>query len=355
VGYDQVMLALDRHAARVTWTVFVMAVLITALYKARQAFLLMVLALFLAYMLTPLVKLIEARLPVRAPRWIALAVVYLLFIGGVITLVILLGSRLASEATRLVGTLPDLLKNQQNFATRPLPSWLEPYRDKIVDAIRSYAQQGADQVVPLLKNAGLKIAGLLGSVGLAVLVPILSFFFLKDAEQIRENILCWVSNDRQRALLEDIMQDVHFLLGKYIRALVILATATFTFYLLFLHLMGVPYSALLAAVAAPLEFIPVLGPLTAAITIILVAAFSGYPNVLWIVVFLGLYRLFQDYVLNPYLMSEGVELHPLIVIFGALAGEQIGGVWGMFLSVPVIATLRVVIVRIRKLRTPQTS
>jgi Predicted permease len=73
------------------------------------------------------------------------------------------------------------------------------------------------------------------------------------------------------------------------------------------------------------------------------------------VIFLVIYRFFQDYVLSPHLMSEGVELHPLMVIFGALAGEQIAGVWGMFLSVPVIAILRLVIVRIRKLRTPQPA
>ncbi|HUS05930.1 MAG TPA: AI-2E family transporter [Bryobacteraceae bacterium] len=349
------MLALDRQAARATWTVFVMALLITALYLAREAVLLMVLALFLAYMLSPLVAFIEKRLPARVPRGISLALVYLVLTAGIITAGFILGSRLASEGTHLLGTLPGILKNHESLATRPFPWWLEPYREKIVESLRTYAQMGAEQVLPLLKNAGLKVAGLLGTVGFAVLVPILSFFFLKDAARIREDILSWVSNDHQRALLNDITEDLHFLLGKYIRALVILSAATFIFYLIFLQLIGAPYSALLAAIAAPLEFIPVVGPLTASLTIIVVALLSGYPQVLWIIIFLLVYRLFQDYVLQPYLMSEGVELHPLMVIFGAIAGEQIAGVWGMFLSVPVIATLRVVIVRIRKLRTYQPS
>jgi predicted PurR-regulated permease PerM len=58
--------------------------------------------------------------------------------------------------------------------------------------------------------------------------------------------------------------------------------------------------------------------------------------------------MFQDYVLQPYLMSSGVELHPLLVLFGALAGESLGGLWGMFLSVPVLAILRIVIVRVMR-------
>jgi predicted PurR-regulated permease PerM len=68
------------------------------------------------------------------------------------------------------------------------------------------------------------------------------------------------------------------------------------------------------------------------------------------VIFWILYRIFQDYVLSPYLMGRGVKLNPLLVLFGVLAGEQIAGVIGMFFSVPVIATLRVLFVRLRRAR-----
>ena len=63
--------------------------------------------------------------------------------------------------------------------------------------------------------------------------------------------------------------------------------------------------------------------------------------------FIG-YRLFQDYVLQPYLLGSGVALHPLLILFGALAGEQVGGVFGMFLSVPVLATLRIVLLHAKE-------
>ena len=81
---------------------------------------------------------------------------------------------------------------------------------------------------------------------------------------------------------------------------------------------------------------------------LLVAGLSGYPHLLWIVIFLVVYRLFQDYVLSPYLLSSGVELHPLLVLFGVLAGEQVAGIPGMFFSVPVIAALRVIFIRLRR-------
>jgi predicted PurR-regulated permease PerM len=98
----------------------------------------------------------------------------------------------------------------------------------------------------------------------------------------------------------------------------------------------------LAAIAFPLEFIPMVGPFIGAIIIVAVAGLGGFHHLLWIVGFLAAFRLFQDYVLSPQLLSEGMELHPLVVIFGVLAGGSVAGVAGSFLSVPVLATLRII-------------
>jgi predicted PurR-regulated permease PerM len=68
---------------------------------------------------------------------------------------------------------------------------------------------------------------------------------------------------------------------------------------------------------------------------------------LWVVIFWGCYRVFADYVLSPYLMSSGVELHPLLVLFAVFAGERVAGIPGMFFSIPVIAILRVLYINLK--------
>lgn len=342
------MLGIDAKAARATWTVFLIVLTILLAYLAGRAILIFVVALFFAYMLSPLVDLADRFAPGKIPRTAALAVVYLLLIAVLLTAGGSLGGRLADEATNLANRMPELLKQQEQFTTRPWPAWIEPYHARIVETLRGQIDSAAEHIGPFLRKLGPGLASMLGSVGLAVIVPILAFFFLKDAHEIQRNLLGLFANDPRQPMVEELLRDLHFLLANYIRAIVILSLATFVFYFLYLQLTGVPYSALLAAIAAPLEFIPVIGPLIASVTIILVAGFSGYPHLLWIIIFLIVYRLFQDYVLQPYLMSSGVELHPLLVIFGALAGEGIGGIWGMFLSVPVLAALRVVVVTARK-------
>jgi predicted PurR-regulated permease PerM len=180
-----------------------------------------------------------------------------------------------------------------------------------------------------------------------VLIPILSFFFLKDGRKLTDQALA-LTTGRRRAMWEDILSDLNVLLGQFMRALVIISLATLTLYSIFFAIAGLPYPILLASIAALLEFIPLVGPLTAAAIILLAAALSGAGHMLVILVFLIAYRFLNDYGLSPHLMSSGTELHPLLVIFGALAGEELAGIPGMFLSVPVLAALRVLYVRARK-------
>jgi predicted PurR-regulated permease PerM len=122
----------------------------------------------------------------------------------------------------------------------------------------------------------------------------------------------------------------------------LLALATFSSHMVIFGTIGVPYAVLLAGVCGLLEFVPVVGPLSGMVIVTLVAAFSGYPHIGGLIGFFLVYRLFQDYVLQPYLYSSGIEMHPLLVLFGVLAGEQVGGVTGMFLSVPLLAVFRVI-------------
>jgi predicted PurR-regulated permease PerM len=96
-----------------------------------------------------------------------------------------------------------------------------------------------------------------------------------------------------------------------------------------------------------LEFIPVVGPLVAAVTIVGVALLMGYKHWLVLIVFLGIWRLIQDYVSSPRIMGHSMELHPLAAIFGVMAGGEVAGILGIFLSIPVMASLRIVFRRWR--------
>ena len=332
------------------WTVFLFALVVATAYTIRETLVVFVIALFFAYMLSPMVEFVGRRIPGRFSRVISLAIVYLALLGLLLAAGISIGGRVSEEASSLANRVPSFFENPDWIHKIPLPGWLEPMRDRIIVAVQGQFKNGGKDWMKYASSAGTKVVSGIGLLFFVVLVPILAFIFLKDGESMKESILDGVTNKQQRDLIDDIFGDVHLLLGQYIRALVILSIATFVSYTLFLSVTGAPYAILLAGSAALLEFIPVVGPLTAGVLVIIVTGLSGYTHVLWFFIFWLCYRLIQDYVISPLLMSSGVEVHPLLVLFGVLAGEQIGGIPGMFFSVPVIAILRVIYVRARRAR-----
>jgi predicted PurR-regulated permease PerM len=343
------MLGIDRRALKISWTVFLFALVIGLVYEVRHTVMIFALALFFSHLLGPIVAFCERTMPARVPRVAILVLVYVGLVVVIVLTLISVGGRIGEEAASLLARLPDMTQQQDPLSGLPLPGWLEFARPTLINLVKSRVGDLENEVLPLLSSAGVQIFNGIGNVLSTILIPILSFFFLKDGPAIRKTIIDGFSHANQ-TVVNEIFMDLNSLLAQYIRALVLLAIATFAFYSGFLSIISVPYAILLAGIAAILEFIPVVGPLTASAVILLVAAFSGYQHLLWIVIFLVLYRIFQDYVLSPYLMSSGVEVDPLLVLFGVLAGEQIAGVPGMFFSVPVIAALRVLYVRLRRQR-----
>ncbi len=336
------MLGIDKPALRIVWTVFLFALIGLLVYQIRHTLMIFTLALFFSHLLAPVVAFFERTGHKRVPRVAILVMVYIAVLVLIVVAMISVGARIGEQAASLAARLSDVMKQQDPLSGLPLPAWaLQFLKDRMGELEK--------QVLPLVSSAGLQILSGIGNVVYAILIPILSFFFLKDGAAIRKTIVESFARGHQ-PVVNEIIMDLNLLLAQYIRALVLLAMVGFIFYAGFLSIASVPYAILLAGIAALFEFIPVVGPLTASVIILLVAALTGYPHLLWIVIFLVVYRIFQDYVLNPYLMSSGVEVDPLLLLFGVLAGEQIGGIPGMFFSVPVIAALRVLYVRLRRQR-----
>ena len=343
------MLAIEPRIARATWTVIVIALLCVVVYAIRHTLVMFVVALLFAYLLLPLVDFIDRVLPMKRSRAPALAIVYLLLVGGIVIVGVEIGSRVAQQATSLAQRVADFMKPEQTEGL-PLPQAVKPMADRMLSAARAGIQEHYQEILQTLPRAALQAVSAATNVVFLVIVPILSFFFLKDGRALRKYIEEQVADEVSRGHLREIAEDLNVLLAQYMRALVLLGLATAFSYGAFFAVMGVPYAVLLAVMALPLEFIPMLGPLTSSVVILLVAGFSGYDHMLAIVAFLVIFRMFQDYVLQPYLLSTGMELHPLMVIFGVFAGEQMAGVAGAFLSVPVMAVLRLLYRRIERTR-----
>jgi predicted PurR-regulated permease PerM len=346
----------NARVAKIAWTVALVALALYTIYAVRRTLFIFVLAIFFSYMVYPLVRYLDRFTPRRMSHTSSTVTVFVLIVLGIAGVGIWVGPAIAEQASNLAAQLPALIRDPHIAERLPLPHWLAPYRAHILDFARAQFEAGTAYALPMARQVGQGIVSVASNLVFVLLIPILAFLFIKDGAALRDRFLRWLGAGRYAAMWTAIVGDLDLLVGRYIRALLILALATLVAYSLFFSIAGVPYGLLLGSIAGAMEFVPVVGPLAAAVICIAVAGLSGYSHLLVLIGFIVLYRLFQDYVLNPYLMSDGVEISPLLVLFGILAGEELAGVAGIFLSVPVIAAAKIVALRItqaRKLETKQ--
>jgi predicted PurR-regulated permease PerM len=342
------MLGIERSAARYTWTAAVVLLLLWLVYQLRVTLFVFALALLFAYLLSPLVNLLDRAIPRKGTRTLALALAYAIFIGAVVLLGIQIGTRVVSQAQTLAARLPDMMAKLEQ-PSDIAPEGLNSLKAQVVARLRADWDQRSGDIMRQLPAAGLQFLSVASNLIYVVIVPVLAFFFLKDGDLIRRHMLEMLDVGPLRGVVESMMADIHLLLAHYMRALVLLSLSTFTAYAIFFSIMGVPFGVLLAVVAMALEFIPMIGPLTAVAVILLVTLISG-AHFWTVVIFIVAWRMFTDYFLSVRLMGQGVQLHPLLVLLGVFGGAEVAGVAGSFLSVPVLAMARILYVRTRRSR-----
>jgi predicted PurR-regulated permease PerM len=320
-------------------------------------FFLVILAIFFAYLIDPLVKFIrkpfkERHLEKIMPRPLAIVIAYLIVFTAVGLAISYLAPRLVEQAKEFAGNLPSYSEQAQNR----LQELNEKYGNvQIPDDVKTDLNKKIGEIVP---EIGTKITTVVGSLAISLLsispwfflVPILAFFFLKDVNAMRLTVLRMFPSGRWRARAESFLEDVNTTLAAYTRAQLISCFLIGTICTIGFYFLGVNYALLLGILAGVLEFIPLIGPLILAVTAITVSAFYSPWQALYVAIFLIILRIVQDYVLYPRIVREGIHLHPLAIILSVLAGEQIAGIPGVFLSIPIVALLTVLIKHIREHR-----
>jgi predicted PurR-regulated permease PerM len=257
-----------------------------------------------------------------------------------------MGPRVAREGAKLVQALPALAQLSSGQIAEQLGQQ-HGWNSRVVNVLRDYLVSHSNDIARVAQAVGFRVADVAKQAWLLVLVPLLSIFFLKDGQGLSQILLELVRSRPQRELLQGVLSDLNQMLAHFIRAQLTLAALTFVAYSVVLGAMRVPYALVLGTIGGMLEFVPVVGPLTAAVTIISVSLLMGYSHWLAVIIFLALWRLIQDYVSSPRILGHSMELHPLAAIFGVMAGGEVAGILGVFLSIPVMASLRIVFRRWR--------
>ena len=335
-----------RVVLRVIIVLLAVGVVLWVISKITGIILLLVLSIFFAYFVSPLVEFLRRQRTVGGrtiaiPKVVAIALAYLIILAAIVFAVFVvlpsLGNQFpefAEQAKSYWKTFGDRTQDIIKYSRRMPP----PVVNTVNDAVPKVVNKVSDTATELATAA----LGYVVYIPWLILIPILAFFLLKDAESFRRSALLMLPRGRWRWRGDEFFQDINSTLAAYIRAQLtaclfigIICSIAFT-------LLGLPGSLVMGLLAGVFEFVPLVGPVTIALLAGLLAMFHAGPfNAFLVLLFLGVLRIVQDYVIYPRLIGQGIHLHPLAVIFAILAGEKLAGVAGIFLAIPVVAIITV--------------
>jgi predicted PurR-regulated permease PerM len=330
---------LDKTTLRVAATLLLLAAVLVTLWLAAKPLLTFLFAILFAYLLEPIVARVQQW--THRSRAVSVGIVYLGLLIVLVVVGLAVGPRTISEAQHLSQNAPALYEKvaSGNIAWQvgQQRGWSHETQERLQQLLASHR----DDVTAFLQTSGARAAALAKNALWLVLIPILAIFFLKDKSKFSESAQSMIESHRQRAFLRNVLSDMDEMLAHFVRAQLYLAAISGVVYTIALTMMRVPYSFVLGAIGGLLEFIPVVGPGVAAVLILGLSFALNYPHLLWVLIFLGVWRGIQDYVLSPRVLGGRVELHPLAALFGVLVGAEVGGVIGVYLALPLMATIRI--------------
>lgn len=325
------------------------AFLIWVVYELRALLLLLVLSVFFSYLIVPIVRLFEHPLymgsrELKLPRTVSIGVVYLVIGATVFLLVSWLWPLLVFQVTELARNLPGYVSSaSQGFreSLNDANSWMRHVRlpREWRDYLMGMSTHATDKMLPFLETILLGAFSYLQYLPWLILVPVLSFFMLKDASLFGESVVNMLPNERLRKRARWLLVDVSNTLAAYTRAQVLSCLVIGAQVTAYFSLIGVRYALVLGAISALFEFVPMVGPLVAGVVCVSLALTQSFNLAIGVALILIVMRIVHDYVVYPKIVGQGIKMHPFVVILAILVGAEIGGLTGIFLAIPFVGLI----------------
>jgi predicted PurR-regulated permease PerM len=281
----------------------------------------------------------------RMNRTLAVLACYLIVFAALAVALTFLIPPIYAQIAQFIGAVPryaqQAFASWDAFVVHPakgtgVPGWLQSAVVALKDQIVAGAGSWSAAIAEVAVSAGGSIAT--GIVGM-ILALIIGFYTLVDLPRLQEEVYL-VAGEHWREEITHAFKTITRVLGGWLRGTLIQSTVVAVLIAIGLRLAGVPYALALGVIGGLLNVVPYVGPGLTALLAGSAGLFVAPATALWAVVVVVAVQQFDSLFMAPRIMSEQVDLHPLLVIFSLLVGATLFGVPGMVLSVPVAAVIK---------------
>ncbi len=315
------------------------AIVVYGLSLISNALIILLISVLLAYMVYPLTRLLQRYLP----RLLAVTIAYVVVVAALGAILYFVVLSIVRQSTSSIQAIQPLFGPQGQQLLKPVQDFLgqigvsQKQIDSYRDQLFSYVQGFAASIVPF-------VTGIFSNLITAIIIITLSVYFVLDGPRMAR----WLEHKTPLDYRDSVAFLIHTLdrsVGGYFRGLLLLSTIGAICTGVFLSLFHVPYAALLGVIFFLLFFIPLIGGYVSGVLCILAAIPEGLGTVVIVIVFtVLLQQIVLGQILAPRIYSHSVGLHPIVALFALLAGGQLFGVLGGFLSVPLGGVFQEIVV-----------
>ncbi|SCY58287.1 AI-2E family transporter [Alkaliphilus peptidifermentans] len=302
-----------------------------------------ILAIVLAYTLNPLVKYLNSK---GIKRLWGVLIIYLTVSFIIFLITITLIPQMVNEVKKLLELLPrygnetyDYLYNlfiRYNRNIDNLPRELDGVKDLLhinINRVQQIIFNVLTSVTDGVLNMFSKIVGL-------ILIPILGFYFLKDAEEFKKALILLIpSRIRKEALI--VVKDIDIVLGGFIRGQLIVAAIVGLLTTISLLILKVEFAVLVGLIAGLANIIPYFGPIIGIVPAVIFALLDNPMKAIWVVIIFTIIQQVESAILSPKIVGKSVGIHPIWVLLALLIGGRLYGLVGLLIAVPTAGIIKV--------------
>jgi predicted PurR-regulated permease PerM len=232
----------------------------------------------------------------------------------------------------------EMLKKVEALLIRQIPVKLSP---KVAEMLTSWLE---DFFKSLINKSFNIIPNIFSSIIMIVLIPIMTFFFLKDGPRMKKNLIQIVPN-RYFEMSLILTHKIGHQLGSYIRGQLIISLCIGALSMIALYILDVPYFFFIGVIAGMANMIPYFGPIAGAVPAVIVNFLDkgDFSAVIMVIIAFAVIRLIDDTVISPNILARSVEIHPLMVILVIFIGGEMFGLLGLLLCIPVTGIVKVTV------------
>lgn len=292
-------------------------------------------ACFIAYLLYPLINWLEQY---KLHKVLAILLIYILIIGGLTYLVYRVYPALIQQLRDLNEHLPQFIAMYEDTiyniyeSTSFLPEAVHDQIDQVILKVETYLEN----IVGKLIGGFTKVFDV---IILITVIPVLTFYFLKDYENIKKYFKRFIPQGH-RTRVSQTIGAIDERLGSYIRGQLFVCSLVSLMTLIVFYLLGIEYALLLAIIMGVTNIIPYFGPIIGAIPAIAITITVSPKLAIFVLITILVVQIVESNFISPYIVGKSINIHPVAIIFALLLGGQLQGVIGMILAVPILTILK---------------